>query len=261
MIDPGARQAPSCRAMENVNIMSITQIIIQSQYARSPEAIAIRTAITLDRAGIRVVNSDDPGCDISELPVGSVEFVLSGLRKRLVKAPPVIDYPAPLKRFLLREIRSSILINEIGGEAWIKTRGHEKSFEPGAANRPNLCGINPQTLVYASPFVRWLCEWRCYVANGRLLWRERYDPDGPDDAPEPSERVIQEMLGAYESSGDAPAGYVMDVGVLENGKSALIEINDGYAIGFYGKITPQRSRDYLRVLIARYEQIIGSLKL
>jgi len=140
LIDPGARQTPSFRAMENVNIMSITQIIIQSQYARSPEAIAIRTAITLDRAGIRVVNSDDPGCDISELPVGSVEFVLSGLRKRLVKAPPVIDYPAPLKRFLLREIRSSILINEIGGEAWIKTRGHENHLSQALRIAPTFVG-------------------------------------------------------------------------------------------------------------------------
>ena len=68
---------------------------------------------------------------------------------------------------------------------------------------------------------------------------------------------VRRCIASYQLSGEAPAGYALDVGVLSDGRTALVEVNDGYAIGFYGKVTPARADAYLRLLVARYEQLIG----
>ena len=241
----------------SAHLGTVRGILLQTQYAQSPEALAVRTAALMAANGMPVFSSADPGERASDLPVGSVAYVLSGLRNRRMAQPPVLNYPQALRSHLQRDIWPSILGKEIGGAAWVKTAGHDKPFMPGVGSRPELLAFDPQTPVFASEPVRWLCEWRCYVAGGRLLWRERYDPDGADDAPEPSPPVIDAMIAAYQASGEAPAGYALDVGVLSDGRTALVEVNDGYAIGFYGKVTPARAGAYLRLLVARYEQLLG----
>ncbi|WP_296701025.1 ATP-grasp domain-containing protein, partial [Thiocapsa sp. UBA6158] len=100
------------------------------------------------------------------------------------------------------------------------------------------------------------CEWRCYVAGGRLLWRERYDHDGADDAPDPDSTTIDGMIAAHEADEAPPAGYALDVGVLSDGETALVEVNDGYALGYYGRVTPARACAYLGLLAARYVQML-----
>lgn len=234
----------------------IRRILLQTQYARSPEALAIRTAVLLAENSTPVIISDDPGACADDMPVGAVTYVLNGLRMRRIATPPVLNYPQALWPYLHREVWPSLLGKEIGSTTWIKGAGHTKPFMPGPASRKELRLLDPKTPVFASTPVRWLCEWRCYVAGGEQLWRERYDPDGADDAPEPDDDAIDAMLNAYEASDEAPAGYALDVGVLDDGRTALVEVNDGYALGFYGRVTPDRSRAYLRLLIRRYEQIL-----
>lgn len=195
---------------------TVRGILLQTQYAQSPEAMAVRTAVLMAANGMPVFSSADPGERASDLPVGSVAYVLAGLRERRMAQPPVLNYPQALRAHLQRDIWPSILGKEIGGAAWVKAAGHDKPFMPGLASRPELLAFDPQTPVFASEPVRWLCEWRCYVAGGRLLWRGRYDHDGADDAPEPSPPVIDAMIAAYQASGEAPAGYALDVGVLSD---------------------------------------------
>ena len=236
---------------------TVRGILLQAQYAQSPEAMAVRTAALMAGNGMPVFRSADPGARASDLPVGSVAYVLGGLRERRVAEPPVLNYPQALWRHLHRDVWPSILGKEIGGATWVKAAGHDKPFTPGLASCAELLAFDPQTPVFASEPVQWLCEWRCYVVGGRLLWWERYDPDGEDDAPEPSPPAVEDMIAAYQASGEAPAGYALDVGVLSDGRTALVEVNDGYAIGFYGKVTPARADAYLRLLVARYEQLLG----
>lgn len=43
--------------------------------------------------------------------------------------------------------------------------------------------------------------------------------------------VIEQAIAAYAS---APAGYVAGFGVTSDGRTLLVEVNDGYSLGSYG---------------------------
>lgn len=238
------------------DLAALRGILLQTQYTQSPEAVAIRTAALLAAPGTPVLCSAAPGEDPTDMPVGSVAYVLDGLRRRGAAEPAVLNYPPALRPYLRRSVWPSTLGKERGAAAWVKGAGHDKPFAPSLAARPELQALDPDLPVLASEPVQWLCEWRCYVAGGRLLWQERYDPDGADDAPEPDPSVIGDMIAAYESDGTAPAGYALDVGVLSDGRTALVEVNDGYALGYYGRVSPVRACAYLGLLAARYAQML-----
>ena len=53
---------------------------------------------------------------------------------------------------------------------------------------------------------------------------------------------VRRCIASYQLSGEAPAGYALDVGVLSDGRAALVEVNEGYAIGFYDKVPGARRR-------------------
>lgn len=57
----------------------------------------------------------------------------------------------------------------------------------------------------------------------------------------------------FKSSEQSSEGYALDFGVLENGETALVEWNNGFAIGAYGL----RPEVYCNMLIARWEEILN----
>ena len=87
-------------------------------------------------------------------------------------------------------------------------------------------GYNPP--VICSEIVDFIAEWRCFVRYGKILyvrpykgdWRAAFDP-----------RAIE---GAIRDFVSAPAGYAADFGVTRDGRTLLVEINDGYSLGCYG---------------------------
>jgi hypothetical protein len=62
--------------------------------------------------------------------------------------------------------------------------------------------------------------------------------------------VIRATLGAYQN---APAGYSADFGVTDDGRTLLVEVNDGYALGNGGLV----ANLYAELLKARWEEITG----
>src|SRR3546814_7795613 len=66
----------------------------------------------------------------------------------------------------------------------------------------------------------------------------RYDPDGADDAPLPDAHDVQQMIRDHHK-GEALqerthlCAYSLDVGVLDSGQTALVEVNDAWALGLY----------------------------
>ena len=99
--------------------------------------------------------------------------------------------------------------------------------------------------------MRWRSEFRAYVIGARTVALDHYDGD-PDLRP--CERVIAEAVRAYYDSGEAPAGYGIDFGVLDDGSTALVEANDGYALGAYGIAADL----YADVLLARWAQLMAT---
>lgn len=57
----------------------------------------------------------------------------------------------------------------------------------------------------------------------------------------------------WTATGLAKRGYGIDFGVLDDGRTALVELNDGYALGNYGLA----AEAYLALCIARWEQLVA----
>ncbi len=75
---------------------------------------------------------------------------------------------------------------------------------------------------------------------------------GPPPTP-PHESVIAEAVRQLEEFGEGTAGYGLDVGMLPDGQTALVEWNDGYSLGSCGLARA----DYADLLIARWCELMG----
>ena len=60
------------------------------------------------------------------------------------------------------------------------------------------------------------------------------------------------MLDTYEGSAEVPVAYTLDVGVLDPGVTALVEVNDGFSAGCYGL----RPDLYVKFLADRWCQMV-----
>lgn len=205
-------------------------------------------------------------------PVGSVDFVRKALTIAGVKVPSAMNYPKRLQKWLHREIkprRKSDLPSS--GDWFVKPAVSTKAFRGGVYsmeevklidsltsenfNAPaaevvprndiellrNLPGEFP---VWVAPPIKWQSEWRFYIHRGLIKGAARYDK-GLESAPAPERNTVSLMVS--DLAFDAPIAYALDVGVLENGKTALVTVNDGWALAYYpGSLAPETYLDMLR---------------
>lgn len=71
-------------------------------------------------------------------------------------------------------------------------------------------------------------EYRVYVTRGEIVGCKHYFGDFRKF---PDFKVIDRAVQAFKP---APAGYAIDFAVTGDGKTVLIEVNDGFALGSYG---------------------------
>lgn len=95
-------------------------------------------------------------------------------------------------------------------------------------------------------------EWRVYVANGVVL-DIRFADHGGDRKIRADRGIIFDAVRDLTECG-APAGYAVDFGVLSTGKTALVELNDGFSIGAYDNVDRVA---YWMVIKERWQQLIG----
>jgi hypothetical protein len=214
------------------------------------------------------------------LPVGTVEFVRTVMGVRGLPEPEGMGY-GPVKDFLRREIREGVLYELKAAKEPIFVKpvatkafsGFVYDPRPGAKHSEYqreqleaIAKLKTSTRVWLSDVVEFVCEWRYYVdASGRILARARYDADGADDAPEPTAEVVQNAINstvaALEARGNAHP-FAIDVGVLANGRTAIVELSDGWALGHYAHArTPAgnawKPQDYIEFLLQRWRSIVA----
>lgn len=166
------------------------------------------------------------------IPVGSVEWVEQSIGQR---KPDY--YPEFTKKYWGREIWQRNEWEEVvkdtceKGLVFIKPADRHKRFEAGLSNFMTRSRVEPDEQEYSngpywcSGFVKFVNEWRYYVANGEVLCGWWYQGDNDTGrAPElPSDLEIPfNFCGA------------LDFGVTGDGKFRLVENNLPYAIGWYG---------------------------
>jgi hypothetical protein len=190
------------------------------------------------------------------LPVGSVEFVSAAMDLADIARPTPDPYPSRLAPWFFRAIERRHA-GGIAGRCFVKPAARLKAFDgfvldPGTPSLSMtehaqeqlaaLQQLGPDEMVWVCEPVEFLSEWRYYVQGGSILGSARYDPDGPDDAPQPLATDVEQAIVAYGRH----EAHALDMGVLSTGQTALVEVNDAFAIGLYaGALEPHAYLAYL----------------
>lgn len=198
----------------------------------------------------------------STLVSGAVGFVRAALELAGVVVPPALGFPDELAPWLHREVRRTTLDQALigcsGSKLFIKPADQLKLFTGSLTDDPELLdtlqALDPATSVWVSEPIKFLAEWRCFVIDGELRAIAQYRPDFDVVLwPEPKEEELEDLIAtAHGVTG--LAGFSVDVGRLPTGEIALVELNDGYALGSYG--IPDEL--YFELIWARWRQMFAS---
>lgn len=198
------------------------------------------------------------------LPVGSVGFLRAAMRVAGAPEPPNMSYPMVLRRHLHRCVQQRAAL-EVSGRCFVKPVS-TKAFTGFVFDETKACSDYPEDVqadlaafellrqqdptsaVWTSEPVSFQCEWRYYIQGGRILGAARYDLDGAEGAPPPERRVVEEAVAEMARAG-VDHSFALDFGVLAEpapARTALIEANDAWAIGLYGRaLTPAQFLGFL----------------
>jgi hypothetical protein len=195
--------------------------------------------------------------------VGGILTVRTALAQLGAPAPANIDYPAALLPLLLRRVERTTIReahrrcvdDRFDPPVFIKPVTGHKEFTGHvlAVYRDRLLTAawalaEPDTEVWLSDVVAFVAEWRYFVHGREIVGVGHYHGD-PLQAPDPA--VVRAAVAAWH---DAPAAYVIDFGVLADGRTALVEVNDGFSFGCYG-LNPYV---HARMLEARWLEMVGA---
>jgi hypothetical protein len=205
------------------------------------------------------------------MPVGSVEFVSECFSIIGIQSPAWSSYPEELESFLQRRIkvRSGAYLRSMNqaegiNPVFIKPADQVKLFngfifypykkredydEHDQEQWDIVMSVDYKTLLCFSEIVDFHSEWRYYIDGNKIIGSVRYD-DGPDAALPPEMDVVLQMIEAMPMSHP----YTLDVGRLSTGVTALVEINDAWAIGLYGRALEPKA--YLNFLGKRWKSIV-----
>lgn len=205
-------------------------------------------------------------------PVGDVPFMQEAFRLAGAQQPRPECYPAALTAFLHREVwcgplqslttqspETSVFVKPVAlkqftgfvypGTGSAHDQAQRKCVQHWLST-PQAAAL----LAWFSTPVNFLSEYRYYIHKNQIMGVARYDPEGADDAPEPCVTQVEAALVAWAHQ--APVSYALDVGVLASGETALVEVNDGWALGLYaGALSPEQ---YLQFLYARWLELLST---
>ena len=170
------------------------------------------------------------------------------------------SYPESLRKYLNRNVWESSIRNfllrshenEIG-RVFVKPKSKAKLFTGFVINSTTdlyrLNGIAKDTDLYCSSVVNWLSEYRVFVNKSRIVGVKNYDGD---KALTLNMEVVENAIYDFEQSNQRTDAYGIDFGVLDDGNTALIEWNDGFALGSYGL----EKEIYTELILTRWEEIL-----
>lgn len=187
-----------------------------------------------------------------DVVVGGTVIVWHALNQRGIVAEHY-DYPIELADFLGRYIRQ-IKLNEIWDEELpVFIKSVEDKAAPGIvindwSDLKEYEWLDPEFDIYCSECVHFVSEWRCFMLYGQLIGMRFYYGDKNVEC---DKKVIDAAVQAFPNM---PAGCALDFGVTEDGRTLLIEMNDGFSLGIYG-LEPTL---YARLLTARWAELNGT---
>lgn len=187
--------------------------------------------------------------------VGTVRHALAALGV----VPPPIDLPTRLAGYLGRAVRATtfgevraIFAGDPPDPLFVKPRDALKAFTGHVltAFRDLIptAGFPDDLAVWASEVVDFVSEWRYFVLRHEIIGVGHYR-GCPFTHPDAS--TVRRAVAEFRP--DAPAAYGIDFGVTADGRTLLVEANDGYSLGHMGL----RPLEYANMLEARWSELMA----
>lgn len=203
-----------------------------------------------------MITKDDIFC-------GHVNLCRAMMKHAGIKEPDVPNYPQELAAYFGRRIR------EMDLHQFFNILRENKNFGKTYFVKPKtnklftgLCVLTlqefkqkvPQSIsgiakVYVSDEVFFDAEFRVYVYENEVVDCHRYWGDNWKVSTPSND--ITNMVNLLKNM---PIFYSLDVGINKEGKTLLVEVNDGYALGNYG-LSP---KDYAKMSADRWLEIMKS---
>lgn len=186
---------------------------------------------------------------------GEIPVMLAAFAKLGVAYVPLQYIPQGLNRFAARRIWTSTL-----GEVRNAVASGEALFAKPLEGTPRYfkgqvlrtfrdlirtANCDPTMPLWCSELVDFVSEYRVFVCEGEIVGLKHYSgdfrifPDWP---------TVEEAVSSYT---DRPAGLGLDFGVTRDGRTLIVEQNDGFSLGCYGL----HHVIYAKLLAARWNQI------
>lgn len=194
----------------------------------------------------------------ADLVVGTLPFIKAALRQHEQPMPEDNAYPDVLSDLLYRKVERMPLyqlMSEVdrGGSCFVKPADRAKLFT-GFVLRPGgdywIKHVPRREMVWRSDIVKWKVEWRFYVVCGQIKAKAFYHGD---ESVMPDAAVVYEAVERLTAVKGFPKHYAIDFGVLDDGKTALVECNDGFAIGAYEGVPADV---YFDMLKGRWDELM-----
>lgn len=202
--------------------------------------------------------------DIEEVPTSKYNIVVAYIEdtnkylERMGLSPKMaLNIPTELEKYTGREIKY-MTMKEFKEDPilpiFVKPARKSKEFQAGVITKPDskkfFFGSHPDdTPVLVSEVVDFVSEYRGYVIDGELKGIKHYMGDFRIF---PDMKIIDSAISEYKSQ---PAGYSIDFGVTSDGRTLLIECNDGWSLGNYGL----NDVTYSTLLAKRWIQLMSEI--
>lgn len=198
--------------------------------------------------------------DRESLVVGGKDEIYGALKQLDIPIPKPDSYPLPLRPFLHRKVWESTLGKEERNitvldqpPTFLKPLGREKCFTGRVFSTYadfRTLNISAKEPVYCSEVIEWLSEYRVYICDGSIRSIDHYDGD---ESIKVDVTEVEKAIEVLRVSDFYISGLSLDFGVLKSGETALVEMNDAFALGAY----EIGAKDYTDLIITRWEELLS----
>lgn len=192
----------------------------------------------------------------NDICIGSVQATSKFFECIGIDVPSYLGYPEQLEKYLGRNI-SMLYFNQLEATDmpyFVKPAIDVKLFTGDVVSSEKhleylvqFDNCKPDTLVYKSELIDFVTEYRVFVSHGKIYGMKHYKGDFLKFI---DTSIVNEMVKDFT---DCPSAFTLDVGLTDDGRTLLIEVNDMWAIGSYGL----DGRDYALLCARRMKEILS----
>lgn len=202
--------------------------------------------------------------EIEEVPKGK-DFVMSNITDTIaywnrlgVKIPGAMNVFDLIPDMVYRKYQYMTLGEFFSKDlcpVFIKPAYDTKAFVSGvirndSSKRFVLSDAKEETVALVTDCVSYLTEYRCFINRGKIVGLKHYQGDFMSFIDVSYANMCLDKMNALEG---IPISYTLDFGLRDDGRTEVIEANDGWSVGTYGL----DGEVYSRFVFDRWMEIIN----